>query len=170
MASELEIVIQGLKNSSSEGKRFAAQVFTELTSVGIDPMKVKALILDKKVTNENDLKNLVASIANYRLREDNDFMNLNTNRGIQIKAIYDPETGLEIGDKYSISQFRIFILKIFRLEMGEAFDERYCIVPSEKHEVLDYIKVFFDVKKDLKTGKYSVLGKTDFKEYFKVKK
>jgi hypothetical protein len=154
-----EVILPNV-DTAPDGKKFAVSCFERLTEIGIQPEKVFEVVNDKNVINEIHLGRLVKSVSLFQLAQNDDYMKDNSLTAIRIKLVQD---SIKVGEKYSTGQLRGFMRRALNLEKG--FNTRVFDKDTTSQQVLDFTRLFFDIKADKKTNLYIALRGVNFKEY-----
>lgn len=158
--NEVTELLETMKQSDSEGAKFAANSFERLTGVGIDPLKVKKLITDKQVTNESKLNALDKSIAIAQLRDSGEYLKTANLTALQIISVQDR---INVGERYTVARLKNVMCDTLRIEKG--FNKKRFESLTTSHDVLDFIRLFFEIHKD-GNGFYRIENTTFFHEYY----
>lgn len=147
-------------DTASDGKSFAVSCYERLTEVGIHPSQVFNLIDTEGVRSENTLNRVVKSISLWQLNRDDTYMNLQTITGLRLSLIFD---SIEVGKQYSTGQLRGVMRRFLNLEKG--FNTRMFDANITSQKILDFTRLFFELKINNKTGLRTIKGIKNWGEY-----
>jgi len=157
--SGIDIVLPNI-DTADDGKKLAVACYERLTEIGIHPSQVFNLIDTEGIRSESALKRVVKSISLWQLNRDDDYMNLQTITGIRLSSIFD---SIEVGKQYSTGQLRGFMRRFLNLEKG--FNTRLFDKSVTSQQVLDFTRLFFEIKVNNKTGLRTVKGIKTWDKY-----
>lgn len=147
-----EVIISNV-DTISDGQSLALACYGKLTEIGVHPSQVFNLIDTEGVNSEAALNRVVKSISLWQLKKDDEYMKLQTITGLRLSLIF---SSIEVGKQYSTGQLCNVMRRFLNLEKG--FNTRMFDNNITSQKILDFTRLFFEMKVNNKTGMRTIQG------------